>query len=62
MMRFFKRSAFLLSICVLGGLVLGWFLPATQHIVTTFAYGQIIMAVIVLVQESIKFSREYRGR
>jgi hypothetical protein len=56
----FRRSAFMLSIFVLGALVLGWFLPATESEVQAFAVGQIIMALIVLFQESKKLATANR--
>ena len=50
----------MLSIFVLGALVLGWFLPATESEVQAFAVGQIIMALIVLFQESKKLATANR--
>jgi hypothetical protein len=55
---FLKRSAFLLAVFVLGGLVLGWFLPATRDAVLGLALGQIVMAVVVLINESMKIAQE----
>ncbi len=53
---FLGKSAFLLALFVLLGLVLGWFLPGTRQLVVSLAYGQIIMAIVVLAQESVKMS------
>ena len=38
-----KRSAFILAICVITGLIAGWYLPATRDTVMVLAYCQIIM-------------------
>ena len=51
------RSGFILAALVLGSLVLGWIFPATQDAVMSFAFGQIIMAIVVLIKESMSFSR-----
>jgi hypothetical protein len=53
-----ERAAFVLAVLVLGGLILGWFLPVTQNAVFAFALGQIIMAVVVLIRESQRLTRD----
>jgi hypothetical protein len=52
--KFLDRSAFLLATVVLGGLILGWFLPATRDAVLACALAQIAMAIVVLINESTK--------
>lgn len=49
--RKWDRTAFMLAICVLGGLVSGWFLPATQDITMAFAFAQMAMAIVVVIKE-----------
>lgn len=51
---FLRHSAFLLAICVLSGLVAGWFLPGDEQFVESAAIGQIIMAIVVGIQEGWK--------
>ena len=45
------RSGFMLAVCVLTGLVLGWGLPATENLVWPIAIAQIIMAIVVVIKE-----------
>jgi hypothetical protein len=56
---FLKRSALILAVCVLSGFILGWFLPTTQDWVLALGFAQIVMAIIVLIRESVKLSKEY---
>jgi hypothetical protein len=53
-----QRSAFLLTIFVLGGLILGWFLPYTREEVVAFAIAQIVLAMVVLVKEDREMANE----
>ena len=52
-----ERSASMLAVFVLGSLVLGWFLPATYDLVVTFGICQMLMAVVVLVRESMSYAK-----
>jgi hypothetical protein len=47
----------MLAVFVLGSLVLGWFLPATYDLVVTFGICQMLMAVVVLVRESMSYAK-----
>jgi hypothetical protein len=55
---FLRRSALILASCVLAGLAMGWYLPATRDAVFGLALAQIAMAVVVLINESTKLARE----
>ena len=55
---FWEKSAFVLAICVLCGLVAGWNLPATRDAVEGFAFAQIIMAIVVVIRESMRFAND----
>jgi hypothetical protein len=51
------RSGFLLAILVLSGLVAGWNLPDTRETVEALAFGQIIMAIVVVIREGLNIAR-----
>lgn len=46
-----EKSGFTLASLVLAALIAGWFLPETRDAVTALAFGQIIMAIVVIVRE-----------
>jgi hypothetical protein len=55
---FWDRSAFVLAVCVLVGLVAGWGLPDTESTVEALAFGQILMAIIVAIKEGLAIANE----
>jgi hypothetical protein len=53
-----EKSAFVLAACVLCGLIAGIMLPPSSPALPSWAFAQIIMAIVVLIRESMRLIHE----